>query len=358
LAALDIDALLQGISPEAPCGEDLEYDPAFIAVEQKAKGTPEKQIGDRIEPPQPPNWKEVRGDVLELLGRTLDLRLLLELIRANLALDGVAGLKEGTALLRAALEAYWDGLHPRLDPDDDNDPTARVNILEGLCDADSVLRMLFNAPLVESRVLGRFSLRDMQIAAGKLSPPAEGEAPPLATIQAAFSDVEPERLQETQAALDACLDNAEAIERLVGEQVGVGNAPNLGPFRAMLKEALHILDEQMARRGLAEVETEEIGDEASPAADRVGAAPQPQGHVGGVNNRQDVMRLLDLICEYYAKSEPSSPVPLLMRRAKRLVPMDFMEIMNDLAPDGLNQVGLIIGHGANETSETNESAED
>lgn len=53
--------------------------------------------------------------------------------------------------------------------------------------------------------------------------------------------------------------------------------------------------------------------------------------------------MLDLICDYYARCEPSSPVPLLLKRAKRLVFMDFIEIIKDLAPDGLSQVELIRG---------------
>ena len=354
MASLDIDALLRGISPDAPCGEDLEYDAAFIALEQKAKEIPEIQIGDKIVVPyQPPNWKEVRRDVLELLGRTLDLRLLLVLVRANLSLEGAVGLKEALALLQGAIEIYWDSIHPRLDPEDDNDPTLRVNILEGLSDSDSVLRVLSNAPLVDSKAMGRFSLRHMHIASGKLNPPSGEEAPQLATIQAAFADAEPERLQETRDALEAGLGSVNEIERFVTQQVGTDNAPNLDPLRAVLKDALHTLDERMGRPG--DGVPEMAGEETSlGTAQAMGGGvifQQPQGPMGGVGSRQDVIRALDLICDYYAKHEPASPVPLLARRAKRLVTMDFMEIMNDLAPDGLNQIELIKGHDPNENEE-------
>jgi type VI secretion system protein ImpA len=36
-------------------------------------------------------------------------------------------------------------------------------------------------------------------------------------------------------------------------------------------------------------------------------------------------------------------VPLLLRRAKGLVAKDFMEILNDLTPDGVSQAKLIGG---------------
>ena len=46
---------------------------------------------------------------------------------------------------------------------------------------------------------------------------------------------------------------------------------------------------------------------------------------------------------YYERHEPSSPVPLLLKRAKRLVAKDFMEILRDLAPDGVDQAERISG---------------
>jgi type VI secretion system protein ImpA len=67
---------------------------------------------------------------------------------------------------------------------------------------------------------------------------------------------------------------------------------------------------------------------------------------GGINDRQDVLRALDLICDYYARSEPSSPVPLLLQRARKLASKDFMEIIMDLAPDSLAQIQLIAGSEA------------
>ena len=55
------------------------------------------------------------------------------------------------------------------------------------------------------------------------------------------------------------------------------------------------------------------------------------------------MRVLDKACDYFERHEPSSPVPLLLRRAKRLVSKDFMEILRDLAPDGVSQAENIGG---------------
>ena len=46
---------------------------------------------------------------------------------------------------------------------------------------------------------------------------------------------------------------------------------------------------------------------------------------------------LDRICTYYAQHEPSSPLPVLLQRARRLVGKSFIEIIEDVAPDGAGQ---------------------
>lgn len=349
MASLDIDSLLRAIDPDAPCGSNLEYDAAYIALEEEAKGTPEKQIGDHIEPAVPPNWRLVRKQALELLERTRDLRVLVELVRANLNVEGIGGLRDGLSLLRRALEGYWDSLHPQLDPDDDNDPTLRINTLMLICDGDALLRPLLNAPLVDSRAVGRFSLRDFQYATGKLPPPAEATAPQLAMIQGAFSDVPVEDVQTTCDALQTCLGDINTIENLLTQQVGIGNAPSFAPIRDVLKEALGHVNEQLGRLGLDAAYDSGAGDEAAGGVAEApggGAKKTAPGQIDAINSRQDVMRLFDLICEYYAKHEPSSPVPLLVRRAKRLVPMSFMEILQDLTPGGMAEAEIIKGQDA------------
>ncbi len=65
--------------------------------------------------------------------------------------------------------------------------------------------------------------------------------------------------------------------------------------------------------------------------------------LGAINNRADVMRALDLLLDYYQRQEPSSPLPLLLKRARGLVSKDFLEILQDLAPDGLAQARAIRG---------------
>lgn len=62
-----------------------------------------------------------------------------------------------------------------------------------------------------------------------------------------------------------------------------------------------------------------------------------------IGSRDDVLRTLDRLLLYYERVEPSSPVPVLLERAKRLVPMRFVDIIKDMADVGLPQIEVISG---------------
>lgn len=344
---VDIDSLLHEISPDSPCGDDLEYDPEFGTLERLARGRPEQQFGDTIVEAEQPDWADVQRHAVALLERTKDLRIAAILTRALSHTQGWSGFRDGLGLIRGLLERYWDGLHPLLDPDDDNDPTLRINTLVSLCDPEQMLEVLRLAPLVESRTLGRFGLRDLLVATGELPAPKDSRtpAPEWPVIEAAFKDAELQSLQATADALNQSLAAILAIETRLMEQVGAGAAPDLSDLIALVRAARKAVSGPLTERtGLPA--TEPL-DTADPAADP--GAVEPTGRapartvLTAIADRDDVVRALDLLCDYYRRQEPSSPVPLLLERARRLVHKDFLEILQDLAPDALPQIKVIRG---------------
>jgi len=72
-------------------------------------------------------------------------------------------------------------------------------------------------------------------------------------------------------------------------------------------------------------------------------APAPARLTGEIRSREDVILALDKICQYYDRYEPSSPLPLLLKRAKRLANKTFLEIVKDLTPDALAQIQALGG---------------
>ena len=72
--------------------------------------------------------------------------------------------------------------------------------------------------------------------------------------------------------------------------------------------------------------------------------------IGAISSRQDAVRALDAIGTYFDQHEPSSPVSLLVQRARRLVSKSFIEIMRDVAPGGLPEAQKILGVKDEESS--------
>jgi type VI secretion system protein ImpA len=346
---IDIAALLAPVSDEAPCGEAVEYDPQFNELETLARGTPEQEVGDTIIPAEEPDWREVARIAQELAARSKDLRVALYLLRAELKLSGMPGLAQGLELIKGYLEQYWPGVHPQLDPEDDNDPSARVNALVSLCDPELMLRSVRTTPLTQSRQFGRVTYRDHAIATGLLPMPTpkpgqeEEKIPDSSAIDAGFADTAVETLQGTQAAVDGALENLDGIEAALSGVLGSVSGPDLEPLRKLLREIKGLVDHQVALRGSGEEAASEEAAAAGGGAMATSAASGGSGASGVIRGRSDVALLLDKICRYYAEHEPSSPVPLLLERAKRLVTMNFLEILNDLTPDGVQQFGVIAG---------------
>jgi type VI secretion system protein ImpA len=344
MATIDVETLLAPVASDPPCGPNLEYDRAFVELERQAAGKPERVMGDQVTPAEEPDWKQLGLGARALLERTKDLRVAAHLTKALLRTGGLAGFADGMRLVRELLERYWDGVHPRLDPED-GDPTIRVNSLAALGDAPTVaaLRM---AALVDARGVGRFSLRDLLAATGELPLPAGQTPADIATVEAAFDAAELPDLAATAAAVKGAREDLAAVEALVSAKVGAAQAVSVAKLATLLDQAHRHLSSRLERRAPAD---EPTGNGTAEAASNGAGAPRA-GVAGQIRSREDVVRLIDLICGYYQRAEPSSPVPLLLNRAKRLVTMSFVDIVKDMAPDAMPRIQMIGGNTDGEGS--------
>jgi type VI secretion system protein ImpA len=342
MASIDVEKLLQEVSADSPAGADMEYEPEFQELERSTQYRAEQVIGDAVVEAYEPNWRDVQRAATELFSKTKDLRIAMYLTQAGLHIDGFIGFKDGLALIKGLVERYWDTVHPQLDPDDNNDPTFRVNTVAALSDPETVLRSVRTAPVVAARGIGQFSIRDIDLAKGIIPPTGSDETvPESGVIDAAFMQAEIPDMQATLDAVKQARDNLSAIEKIFTEKVSAAQSPNLSELNKILHHIANELGEQLGRRGVAEGEAEGMaeGESGEAAAGSKPAAPIS----GAIQSREDVIRLLDKICDFYKQHEPSHPLPILLQRAKRLVRKDFMEILKDIAPDALKQAELIKG---------------
>lgn len=340
---MDLEEWLAPVSDASPCGPNLEYDPAFLELEEAAKAQPDQEFGTddgsgvhRIEG-SGPEWGQVSRLARDLLARTKDLRVAIHLLRALTRTEGFAGFQRGTALIHALLDRYWESIHPELDAEDDNDPTMRVNALAPLTAAEAVVGDLREAWLVRTRQAGPVTVRDIEVMAGKL--PARTDTPLSETqingMLAAGIAEDP----ELPARVRGAFETVKAIETLVGDKVGSGQAIDLKPILASLFSVRQVVD-RIAPQSTPG--TEVVGTVGEAAGDAPSAI-QAVVRLGEIRSREDVVTTLERVCEYLLKNEPGNPVPLVLRRAQRMMNMNFLELLNDLAPDGLSQAETVVG---------------
>lgn len=338
---MDVAKLLEPHGDDAPSGENLEYDPAFVEMELAAQPGEERQEGDKIIEAEDPDFADVAKKAEAILDRSHDIRAAVFYAEAVLYTRGLVGFAEATAFVRGCLEQHWATCHPELDEDDDNDPTMRINAVQGLNGTDTVIRALRRTALTESRMFGRMSLRVIEIAEGAATPPADmTDIPDSNSIGAAFQDTDSEELAARLNAATSAQADLKAIDAIFVEQT-----PGQGPELAAVQKVLGQIVRRLSDAVGSDVPAEEAAAEGAGAGGDGGAAPAAVAAAGGgaINSASDVSNALDRIIAYYQRAEPSSPVPILLTRAKRLVSADFLTIMKDMAPQGVDQVRQIGG---------------
>jgi len=354
--AIDIESLLSEVSLEAPCGEDISYDASFLALEDmlrsKAGGGVVAGVEEQAEEP---NWREIREKSTELLRRSKDLRVATYLALASLRMDGLAGLRDGLSLLQGLLDRFWEHLYPKLDPEDNNDPLERINILQSLSpdtvsdqDPMKFKQRLAEVPLCNSPQMGSFNLRDIQVAKGMISVPGdEGTAgPDMSVIDAAFQDTATDELLEASQTTEEAIEHLAAITTVFSKNAAQGQTPDLSDFQSVLGNIHKCIQEYLAKRGYGEA-----GEESASGDAEAGGNAEKGGIslAGEIQSPKEALLAIEKVCQYYDRHEPSSPVPMLLRRAQRLVSKNFMDVIADICPDAISHVEMIGGSSSSDS---------
>jgi type VI secretion system protein ImpA len=336
---VDLEALLAETRESPPCGPNLEHDLAFFELEEAARAKPEQRLGDSVKPGEDPNWPKVADLAQTLLTRTKDLRVAVHLTRALTRTDGIPGLASGLDLIHGLLVRYWDQVHPMLEADYGGDPTERINALAPLADPETVIRDLRDADLVKSREHGQLQVREVEIAVGRLAAPrsASPHAPKALSeihgqIRRAFASD-----QTVPTALGQARERVHSIQALVAERVGADRGVDLKPLAQCIECLVEACDAALGTE-TGQAAASQKGDTADQAAGAARAAMD-----GEIRTREDAVRVLDLVCSYLERHEPSNPAPLFIRRAQRLITKNFIEIVKDLMPDSLSNLEKLAG---------------
>ncbi|BCG89998.1 type VI secretion protein [Mesorhizobium sp. 113-3-9] len=355
----------------------MRNDPAFHELERLTE--PEiKVVHDGNNKPTsqstiPVDWSAVLAKAGELRAHGRDLRLLVIVTRALANEEGLAGLAQGLTLIAQTFDQHWETMHPALRPNASPRDAAlrRINALLDLQNSQGGLlanlrQLIFFAP----RSIGPISGRDLEQSALDDRVMLQEAASGLNTAEkAALVSAHGQLLNRVRAGCAAQMDQAgaemislvadaraaiaalDAVETALGARLEGGGAP-VPELKRFLQRLLTTLERNSGAVANGVAKPPIPAEPATPARNGHGAetmasaasyADSSTGLPDRISSRDDVVKCLDLVVAFYDRTEPSSPIPHLARRVRRMVHMDFVELMEDLAPSGLKEFRLLAG---------------
>src|SRR5262249_10230345 len=290
------------VADDEPCGEDFTYHPSFQNLETLSRGKPETQFSQA----EDPDWKEVRDAALEVLGQSKHLTAGVILTVSLIKIGGLEGLRDGLATIRGMTEKFWNDVYPKLDPDDNNDPTERLNILNNLSSAGEPYKFTSHVKQIvvcESPAMGRITLGQIIAAKDKAAKPdgkEGGSDPDMNQIQAAFRDAGPDAAKSTLSLVTETIGHAQGMEGFLESTIGAGRGVSFESLDKLLEEMKRTVEPFAADGEVAAEAAAGNGDAAAGAAP--GARPAGRGgagRAGSIQSPPDVIRAPGLICAYY-----------------------------------------------------------
>jgi type VI secretion system protein ImpA len=267
---------------------------------------------------------------------------------AALKTEGLPGLCQGLELLAGLLQKHWDSLYPALDVEDGDDPTMRINAIESIAaplgnveDPWRFVLAVHQTALLRSRQLGNIPVGTLLAAKGLALPWPGFPVLEVAAAEGVLRELPALEREKLAQFVEGARGRLTEIVGCFKEKTKGGQSPDMTPLRKELDALASIL--APAGEAAASAQAGQPGPASAAAAPKVLSSAESASISGEIRTREQVARTLDLICAYYQRYEPSSPLPFLLRRARRLVDSNFLEVMADLAPDALSQIRLATG---------------
>jgi type VI secretion system protein ImpA len=371
---MDLEPFLVPVADGGASGSELRNDPRFHAVERlmepaarsvrlenvRSGGTGSVNI----------DWTDILAQSADLAATGRDLRLLAIVVRALANAEGFDGLAQGLDLLTTTIEQQWDTVHPALreSPSPSEAARRRTNAILDLQNRENgLLCDLEFTVVLTPRGLGAVTVGDLAAAAltrmqaqmelpqglgekelAEILSQHEARVNRVTTACRATAAERPDDLAELLRAIGAARSALAALEAALTARVGENGIsfklPELDKALSRAMAPLAAAQGQAVPTAIAP-EVTAMAEPAARAPVTNGAHPPPTsgGIPGSVNSRRDVERCLDMIIDFYERTEPSSPIPHLARRMRKMVPMNFLQLMEEIAPSGMKEFKNVAG---------------
>jgi type VI secretion system protein ImpA len=108
--------------------------------------------------------------------------------------------------------------------------------------------------------------------------------------------------------------------------------------RDLLAQVLAVAERFAAPEGAA-------AEPAAPGAAAAAGAPPPAAAAGALGSREEALRALAAIADYFRRTEPLSPLAYTLEEAVRRARMSWPELLEEIVPDSAVRGAILTSLG-------------
>ncbi|MDE2197719.1 MAG: type VI secretion system protein TssA [Rhodospirillales bacterium] len=357
----DLDLLLAPIEGDAAVGTDLRENfspqsPYYRLRDARAEARAAERIADADPDAEfvlPPQWRDVRGISTKALAeQTKDLEIAAWFTEALVRSDGLIGLAAGARLIGGLAERFWEeGVFPLPDEDGIATRVAPITGLNGEGGDGTLIQPLRKLGLFPRPDGGTYALWQYEQSAEleaiadstRRQQRLDAGTVPFEAMERAARATGAARLGALRAQVEDALAAWEAMGETLDQRAG-SDGPPTSRVRDLLRQVLAIIEKYAP----AEAGSEESAGPGDAAAGGEGGGVGGGGAGGGPARgatREDMLRDLGRIAEFFRRTEPHSPLAYTLDEAVRRGRMSWPELMTEIVPDASTRYAILTSLG-------------
>jgi len=350
-SVIDFEKILQPVSEENPSGENLQYSGLYDEIREARRADKDLPQGQWQTNLKFADYHQVINLAVPALEtQTKDLQIAAWLSESLVKEHGFAGLRDSFKLLSGLQETFWETLFPEID---EGDMEGRANALEWM-DTQSAFAIKgakitsgegysyldfedskkFDIPenidTLDSTDQQKF--RELQAQAEKENRvTADRWRKAKAVSRRAF-------YEELSFALEECLAEFKELNRVIEEKFDRNQMPGTTNLKKVLDDIQTVVKKLLEDKRAEEPDTADESateTEAGETGAAVGGAKSTgvATAAGAIQNRQDAIKRLADLAEFFRETEPHSPVSYLVQRAVKWGEMPLEMWLQDVIKD-------------------------
>lgn len=366
---IDLEAIMQPVSEENPAGEGLQYSGLYDEIREARRADENLAQGQWQTALKVADYRQVITLAVPALEKqTKDLQIAAWLSESLIKTYGFAGLRDSFKLVGGLQENFWETVFPEID---EGDMEGRANAVEWMDTQGAAA--IKGAAITDGERHSFYDFEDSK----KFDIPENidtlnsTDQEKFRALQAQADKenrVTADRWRKAKAAtkrafcedlyfvIEECWSGYHELNRVLEEKFDRNQTPGLTNLKKALEDiqtvAKKMLDDKRAEEPDEGDAATEEGIEGEGGAE--GAAVGEGGAgvataAGAIRNRQDAIKRLADLADFFRKTEPHSPISYLVTRAVKWGEMPLEMWLQDVIKDDsvLSQLRQTLGFNTN-----------